>query len=134
MSNVTLLFAVPPQPRTAFDDFWAAYPRKVAKGDARRAWQKALRVASPAEIIAGALRYAKKAEPPFICHPATWLNAERWADEDDTPVPVVDQREARLSVMASMVKKQGTSRFYDDWVRANVTPQDLETLRERGMI
>lgn len=134
MSNVTPLFAMPPQPKTAFDDFWAVYPRKVAKGDARRAWQKAIRVASPEEIIAGAMRYARKAEPPFICHPATWLNAERWADEDEPQVQIVDQQESRLRMMASMVKKRGTSRFYDDWISANVTERDLETLRERGMI
>lgn len=24
-----------------FDEFWAAYPRRVAKGDARKAWERA---------------------------------------------------------------------------------------------
>ncbi len=35
------LHLVPPPPPTGtqeFDTFWRAYPRKQAKGDARRAW------------------------------------------------------------------------------------------------
>src|SRR5690606_19428118 len=42
----------------AFDEFWAAYPRRVGKGAARKAWAKATKKAAPEEIIAGARRYA----------------------------------------------------------------------------
>jgi len=73
----------------SFDDFWSAYPRKVAKGQARKAWERAVRKASPQDIISGISRYtaslaAQKASTgwaPEFCHPATWLNGERWADE-----------------------------------------------------
>jgi DNA-binding MarR family transcriptional regulator len=74
-------------PPAAFDRFWAAYPAKVAKGAARKAWPKALQAAGDAErIIAGAERYAvdPNREPGFTAHPSTWLNAERW---DDDPLP-----------------------------------------------
>ena len=64
-----------------FDRFWSAYPRKVGKGDARRAWSKALKKASAGEIIARAEQYAWPEDRQFIPHPATWLNAERWTDE-----------------------------------------------------
>lgn len=71
---------VDPDPR--FEEFWQTYPRKAAKGAARRAWAKAVRIASPDVIIAGASRYA--ADPhrdeSFTAHPATWLNGERWLD------------------------------------------------------
>jgi hypothetical protein len=67
-----------------FDRFWDVYPRKVAKGSARKAWQRALRAAPPEVIIRGAERYSadKTRNPQFTAHPATWLNAERWSDEN----------------------------------------------------
>lgn len=66
----------------SFEEFWKAYPRKDAKGTARRAWLKAVRVASPDRIIAGALRYNEDVnrEDAFTAHAATWLNGERWLD------------------------------------------------------
>ena len=66
-----------------FEEFWTAYPRKTAKGDARKSWLKAITKHPPAAIIA-ALRERVphfSAEPRFVPHPATWLNQERWADE-----------------------------------------------------
>ena len=65
-----------------FEEFWAVYPRKVAKGAARKAYRNALNRATVEEILAGAKRYsASKPEPQFTAHPATWLNADRWLDE-----------------------------------------------------
>lgn len=68
----------------AFDRFYLAYPRKVGKGAAVKAWTKAVKVADPEAIIAGLaaqLPAMAKTDPKFIPHAATWLNAERWADE-----------------------------------------------------
>lgn len=82
----------------SFEIFWEAYPRRVAKGEARKAWPAAVKKASdgrmgtPAEIshgaalaiIEGAKRYASEvagSEAKFIAHPASWLRAERWGDE-----------------------------------------------------
>ena len=72
-----------------FATFWATYPRKVGKGAARKAWTAATKVTSAATITAGADRYvaecrAAGTEPQYIAHPATWLRAERWADEQTT--------------------------------------------------
>ncbi|MGW3166949.1 hypothetical protein ACWC9Q_29645 [Streptomyces sp. NPDC001142] len=75
-----------------FAEFWAAYPRKVAKGTARAAWAKALkRGADPAQVIAAATRSAAhhrtaQTETRYIPHPATWLNGERYDDEPE-PAP-----------------------------------------------
>ena len=65
-----------------FETFWAVYPRKASKGTARRAWSKAVKIASPEEIIQAATSYAAdpNREPTFTAHPATWLNGERWLD------------------------------------------------------
>lgn len=66
----------------AFERFWKRYPRKIQKGVARRAWVGARRKASVAEIIAGLERYSFAPNPLLQPHPSTWLNQERWADEE----------------------------------------------------
>ena len=70
-----------------FAEFWAAYPKRVARGTAAKAYAKAIKKADPAEILTGAHRYAADPtrKPEFTSHPATWLNAERWTDEVTTP-------------------------------------------------
>ena len=74
--------SIEPSHQTAFDEFWSAYPRKVGKQAAMKAYAKAIRLASTDEITAGALRYANDPNrvDAFTAHPTTWLNAGRWAD------------------------------------------------------
>jgi hypothetical protein len=65
-----------------FDEFWSAYPRKTDKGNAKKAWLKAIKKKPAAEIISAAAAYAAtKPEPKYTAHPTTWLNGERWDDE-----------------------------------------------------
>jgi hypothetical protein len=69
-----------------FTAFWDCYPRRVAKGAARRAWRNAVKKADPVLIVAGAREFraaveAEGREAQFVPHPSTWLNGERWADE-----------------------------------------------------
>ena len=69
---------------TTFDQFWAAYPRHVGKLAAMKAYAKALRLASPEQILAGVEVY-KRIKPPYAdwAHASSWLNAGRWMDEPD---------------------------------------------------
>lgn len=75
-----------------FARFWLAYPRKTAKGDARKAYDRAIRKLTadpnrdPEVVLIGALERAKATwgEAQYIPHPATWLNGERWDDEPET--------------------------------------------------
>lgn len=90
LPNASTLLARSPRGKRAevvdphFEDFWQAYPRKVAKTEARRAWDKAMGITTP-EAIGAALRAAKWSDDPrFIPHPSTWLNQGRW---DDQPAP-----------------------------------------------
>lgn len=71
----------------AFDSFWSAYPRKVNKPAAKKAFAK-LKVDS--ELMTQMLAAINKQRLSeqwikdsgrFIPHPATWLNGERWTDE-----------------------------------------------------
>jgi hypothetical protein len=71
----------------SFDVFWAAYPKKVAKDDARKAWKKIKFQNGLFEKITSALDRAKKLPDwnkengQYIPHAATWLNKKRWQDE-----------------------------------------------------
>lgn len=85
------LSSIPPSPPkggsspAGFDEFWSAYPNKVGKRDAEKAFSKAIRRASVDEIMAGLLRYAAKSDDRPWCNPATFLNQDRWGDQ---PAPV----------------------------------------------
>lgn len=72
-----------------FDSFWQAYPLKVSKGDARKAWAQTSKIRPPIEEILAALqRYiAFKNASDFLSYkyPATFLRAECWADVYETP-------------------------------------------------
>lgn len=66
--------------------FWQAYPRRVGKGAARIAFDKATRSADPNEIVQAAIAYSKHCqemgiEMKFRPYPATWLHGERWEDD-----------------------------------------------------
>ncbi|MGY3496683.1 helix-turn-helix domain-containing protein [Bradyrhizobium sp. USDA 4502] len=69
-----------------FEEFYAAYPRHVARGAAEKAYARIIRAgeATPDELLVAARRYADERngqEPKFTKHPATWLSKQCWLDE-----------------------------------------------------
>jgi len=67
-----------------FDDFWLIYPRRVAKKDAKRAWDKITPKVQMQALIALAdwrQVWLSRGELQYVPHPASWLNGERWDDE-----------------------------------------------------
>jgi hypothetical protein len=68
-----------------FTVWYERYPRKKAKADAQKAYQKARYTASAEEILAGLDRYNSSLSPGFdqnfVPYPASWLRAGRWGDE-----------------------------------------------------
>lgn len=68
-----------------FNQFWAMYPRKTAKPAALKAW---LSTKPDLTTVLNGLEKAKqrwvkdKTESRFIPHPSTWLNQERYNDEE----------------------------------------------------
>ena len=75
---------------TAFESFWAAWPRKVARKAAVRAWASAWKSgtisAANLPAILDAVRRAAASKDwndeggKFIPHASTWVNGERWND------------------------------------------------------
>ena len=66
-----------------FDIFWKAYPRKVGKPAAQKAWKGIKGIESHSgEVLAGVSRWiAHWTDKQFIPYPATFLNQRRWEDE-----------------------------------------------------
>ena len=67
-----------------FESWWEHVPRKIGKGQARKAFKTALKKTDIDSLIDGIKKYTasvKDKDPEFIAHPATWLNGERWLDE-----------------------------------------------------
>ena len=70
-----------------FDQFWAAYPRKVGKGEVKKWWLKH----RPGEELTATIIAAVEAQKTgdawtkdggkYIPYPTTWLNREGWEDE-----------------------------------------------------
>ena len=70
------------KPLSDFDMFWIAYPKKVGKEAARKAWAKA----NPElALVLNALEWQKVSpqwfKTQYIPHPSTWINQHRWLDE-----------------------------------------------------
>ena len=74
--------------RARFSDFWSAYPKKVAKPDAERAWNKLNADDDLVERIIDDVERRKtgpewiKDNGMYIPYPATYLNQHRWEDEE----------------------------------------------------
>ncbi len=78
---------ISPDGGQAFAEFYAAYPNKVAKPAALKAWNKIKPDELTIALIRSALEVAKVSDAwlrdkgQFIPHPATWLNQRRWEDK-----------------------------------------------------
>lgn len=70
----------------AFGVFWDAYPKKVGKAAAEKAFTKAIKKTTVDRMIA-AIRYQSLTDQwsreggKYIPYPSTWLNQERWNDD-----------------------------------------------------
>jgi hypothetical protein len=78
-----------------FETLWKQYPRKTAKGQARKAFDRVMKAAD-APTVAVLTAAVEKYAAPFIsgdvqmiycAHLATWLNGERWLDESSKTAP-----------------------------------------------
>jgi hypothetical protein len=69
-----------------FEVFYSAYPKKVAKPKALKAWQKQKPIL---QVVLKSLEAHKKSSQwqnkEFIPHPATFINNQRWEDEIEAP-------------------------------------------------
>lgn len=87
-------YITPPTPSKGeerFSVFWKAYPRKVGKEAAKKAFLKLKVTDSQLEAMLAAIEAQKRCSQwrrdggQYIPHPATWLNQGRWEDEGVVP-------------------------------------------------
>ncbi len=67
-----------------FTNFWAAYPRKRAKRDAMKAWQKLNPGPELVDQILDAIddqMRCRQWRDGYIPYPASFIRGERWLDE-----------------------------------------------------
>lgn len=87
-----------------FDAFWSAYPKKVGKQSARKAFEKAK---VPLETLLTAIERQKCSSQwsrdggRYIPNPATWLNQGRWEDE----LPCDTGRSAQKDPLLEMIER-----------------------------
>ncbi len=98
-----------PHTPTAFDRFWAAYPKRKSRGDA----EKAFKAINPSEQLVDAMIASidqattsadwLKEGGRFIPHPATWLRDKRWLDEQDPRETVAAKTSSQLRLAGGFV-------------------------------
>jgi hypothetical protein len=118
-----------------FDSFYATYPKKVAKHNAKKAWMKNK---CSLEQVLPALEAHKKnwKDPQFIPHPATWLNQRRW--EDDITVNNTQANPPRM-LPADLIKHNNWTDEFWTWLhvdqdRADIERDYLGSIEERWLI
>ena len=122
-----------------FNLFWKAYPKKIGKGAAWKAWGTAKEILDgKATIIFDKLKEQAPTwtDPRFIPHPATWLNQRRWEDEATPTVSKIDLSDIPPDVLSRIrvgesrggpTLSEGVRKF-----RENNPPQDFSDAVERA--
>ena len=67
-----------------FDQLWSLYPRKIGKGQARKAFKAASKKIDFYDLLPKLMDFVNTLEgkdKQYMPHLATWLNGERWTDE-----------------------------------------------------
>jgi len=95
-----------------FNEFWNAYPRKLDKAKAFRAFKSALKRTKFEDILAGVIAYRNdpKRDPDFTKYPATWLNNDSW--ENAAALPESPQSQARKEK-----ERQASREFLEEQAR-----------------
>ena len=99
----------------SFNLFWQLYPRRTQKLHAKKAYGKAIKVASHQDIMTGLnhqLRSGNWKDIQFVPYPATWLNRGGWhvddkLDVDSSPlwVAAVDRLRGAGNLSAYTIKE-----------------------------
>jgi len=122
---------------TDFETFWRAWPKRVAKGDARKAFKQTEHIRPPlAEILAAIEAQCRsdqwrKNDGQFIPYPATWLRQERWSDELKVTLPGVVQGKEWHETWAG-IQAKGRELGIDESQFTH--PQDFKSAVMRGTV
>lgn len=122
-----------------FEAFWKAYPKKIGKDAAHKAFEKRKPTDALVTQMIRAIRVQcesdawKKDGGQFIPHPATWLNQGRWQDETQVESPAQQSLETRQGV-EELALKLGRERWSQTIPFGAYRAEILNLARERGMM
>lgn len=101
---------------TTFSAFWSAYPRKVGKPNAQKAWEKQ---SPPLDACLAALEWQRRSPGwvkdggQYVPHPATWINRRGWEDEPPAAAATAFLKDsdvrARVAAAAFIAKGGGNA-------------------------
>ncbi len=87
-----------------FERFWDAYPKKLAKGDARKAWKQMESLMPDIDAVLTAITAQRRSDQwlrdggQFIPYPASWLRAEQWDDILTVEMPKAERKPDRYEL------------------------------------
>lgn len=108
-----------------FTVWYRAYPTKIGRGAARKAFVRVRRAGIALAALLDGLERYKQSKPADIawCYPATWLNQQRWLDE---PAPNGGIKHGPHGVGTGKSERQ------DRWQRAYDQLSESVAADERG--
>ena len=101
-----------------FDEFWAAYPRKIGRKAVLKVWKQLKPDAALHDRILTAINLAKATEQwqrdngRYIPNPQTWLNQGRW---DDVHPTQVKQGSNAISRLMAEIEAEESARNNEIW-------------------
>lgn len=137
---MALLFQLTQKLALGFQAFWVRWPRKVAKLEAQKAWNKVV-TPEDEDAIHAALDWQipifERRDPEHRPHAATWIRGRRWEDEKPTTTPnrVIEKPPAKTLVPMA-VQQQEASRKIRLLIDAGIDPDHAkqQVYREMGWI
>ena len=111
-----------------FAEFWAAYPRKIGKPNALKAWKRLNCAAIAGQVVEAVQNWCRSEQwrkdgGEFIPHPATWLNRNGW--EDEIEIKVKTAPAVQDSVLADWRKFLQAQGHAGKWPDPRFAPQFL---------
>lgn len=123
-----------------FGAFWQAYPKKLAKGDARKAWEQTKKIRPAIAVLLKALAYSRGSDQwrrdggQYVPYPATWLRQERWEDVHEVELGQVVDGRCWWETSAG-VENKARELGFDSWNGSNYPTWQAwaESVKERAM-
>lgn len=97
-----------PEAEILFEEFWEAYPNKIGRPSAEKAFSQAVKRASHDEIMTGVRAYALKTDDRQWCSPVRWLSDDRWKDQ---PAKPPDKQPSKPSGLAHLRQPQSRAEY-----------------------
>lgn len=121
-----------------FETFWKAYPKKLDKGQARKAWVQTAPIRPDTATLIKAVIVQKNQEQwileggKWIPYPATWLRGERW--EDVSEVELGDVVKGKMWFETTVGVDQKAAELGLTWDNASETYQDFTARVKRAAV